>query len=89
MISLEWCKREVTANKKRTGALIGDTSHELCLIGDELKEAVEAFEENLDNLGEELADIILFVCAVADNEDIDLEKEIKDKIEKNKHRVWT
>lgn len=39
-------------------------------------------------IDEELADIIIFLCSIANRFDIDLEKAFRDKEEKNKQRVW-
>ena len=40
------------------------------------------------SIEEELADIIIFVCSVANRYDIDLEKAFRDKEEINKKRIW-
>ena len=39
--------------------------------------------------GQELADVFIFLCSIANRYGLDLEAEIRAKEEKNKMRVWT
>ena len=61
----------------------------LALITSEVSEALEAFrkDDNL-NFGEELADIIIRVLDLSGGMDVDMEKEISAKLEKNKARSY-
>jgi len=68
------------------------------MLGEEVGELFKAVrkKENIkvDNnsligsIDEELADIIIYVCAIANRYDIDLEKAFRDKEEVNKKRTW-
>ena len=68
------------------------------MLGEEVGELFKAIrkEENIkvddkSNIGtidEELADIIIFVCAIANRYDIDLEQAFRDKEDINKKRTW-
>lgn len=40
-------------------------------------------------IDEELADVIIYLCAIANRFDVDLEKAFRDKEEINKNRVWS
>ncbi|OPD36983.1 nucleotide pyrophosphohydrolase [Clostridium botulinum] len=61
----------------------------LMLIVSEVSEALEGIrKDNIDNFKEELADIVIRVADLAGGLDIDLEKEIKNKMEKNKNRPY-
>lgn len=40
------------------------------------------------NLEEEMADVFIFLCSLANHYQIDLEKAFRDKEEENKKRVW-
>ena len=40
-------------------------------------------------VGQELADVFIFLCSIANRYGLDLEAEIRAKEEKNKTRVWT
>ena len=43
---------------------------------------------DVTHVGEELADILIYVCAIANRYDIDLEKAFRDKEVINHQRVW-
>jgi len=43
---------------------------------------------NFGQIDEELADIIIFLCSIANRYNIDLEKAFRAKEEKNKQRIW-
>lgn len=62
----------------------------LMLIVSEVSEALEELRKNeeVENFGEELADIVIRTCDLAGGVGIDLEKEIIKKIEKNKARGY-
>jgi NTP pyrophosphatase (non-canonical NTP hydrolase) len=56
---------------------------------EELAEASAAYRKKLPDLGEELADVTIYLLGIAEVLNIDLEKEIVDKIEKNRKREYT
>ena len=68
------------------------------MLGEEIGELFKAIrkKENIKidhnseigTIDEELADIIIFVCAIANRYDIDLEKAFRDKEKINKKRIW-
>ncbi|ACQ52850.1 nucleotide pyrophosphohydrolase [Clostridium botulinum] len=61
----------------------------LMLITGEVAEAHKAIRKrDYENFKEELADIVIRVADLAGGLDIDLEKEIKNKMEKNKIRPY-
>ncbi len=39
-------------------------------------------------IGDELTDIIIYLCAIANRKNIDLESAFREKEEKNKQRIW-
>jgi len=77
----------IFANKIKNHFPINDSKHELELLGGEVLEALEALGDN-KALGKELADIAIFLIAVAKIEEIDLEQEIVDKINYNETRKY-
>ena len=65
-----------------------DINLEFCFTFDELAEAFRAHRKKLPDLGEELADVMLYTLSLAKMSDIDIEKEILNKIEKNRSREY-
>ena len=69
------------------------------LLGEETGELFKAVRKKemikvdqnskIGSVDEELADIIIYLCAIANRFDIDLEKAFRDKEEINKKRVWS
>lgn len=61
----------------------------LCLVHSEVSEALEAYRKaDSENFVEELADILIRVFDMAGRFRLDLDKAVKDKIEKNKMRPY-
>lgn len=69
------------------------------LLGEEVGELFKAIRKHDTNLrvdensqshdiAEELADIMIYLCAIANRYNIDLEQAFREKEEKNKTRVW-
>ncbi len=68
------------------------------LLGEEVGELFKAVrkseglavDENssFTEIGDELTDILIYLCAIANRKGIDLEKAFREKEEKNKKRTW-
>ena len=68
------------------------------LLGEEVGELFKAIrkseglsvDSNSDftEIGDELADILIYICAIANRKNIDLERAFRTKEEINKKRVW-
>jgi len=43
---------------------------------------------NFTEIGDELADIFIYLCAIANRKGINLEAAFRKKEEKNKQRIW-
>ncbi|MCW6059749.1 nucleotide pyrophosphohydrolase [Clostridium sporogenes] len=82
-----WIERDkITGHKEHYYNAIGNM---LMLITGEVAEAHEALRKReYENFKEELADIVIRVADLCGGLDIDLEKEIKNKMEKNKSRPY-
>lgn len=76
-----------------------DCFYECCLFAEECGEVISAVRKNTHggsigsgsskgNIGEELADVFMYVCSLANIFNIDLETAFRKKEEKNKKRVW-
>ena len=68
------------------------------LLGEEVGELFKAVRKseglaidsnsNFTEIGDELTDILIYLCAIANRKGIDLESAFLRKEEKNKQRVW-
>lgn len=81
-------QKEIYQNKLNKGWNVTDIEEEFCLLYGEVGEAYEAYRKRKDDFGEELADIAIYLLGIAEILKIDLEKEIKNKVEKNKNRIY-
>ena len=88
MIDLVAKQKEVLENKKNAGLRVDSMSEEFCRVHAEVTEAFEAWLYKEDNLGEELADIIIYCMGIAELNGINLEDEITTKMENFKKRHY-
>jgi len=68
------------------------------LLGEEVGELFKAVRKseglaldansNFTEIGDELSDIFIYLCAIANRKGIDLEKAFREKEEKNQKRIW-
>lgn len=60
----------------------------MCLLQGELAEFFDAWRRDRPDVGEELADVVLYALGLAEILDIDLQAEIENKIDKNARRHY-
>ncbi|MCF7820519.1 MAG: hypothetical protein K9M44_03570 [Candidatus Pacebacteria bacterium] len=87
-MDLKKLQKQVYNHKAKRGFNVKDVSMEFCLLSEELSEAYRAYYQKEDNLGEELADVFIYLLGLAEILKVDLEKEFVKKMEKNKNRVY-
>ena len=75
-------------NKVAKGFNTTDVPLEFCLLHGEVAEAFEAWRTGSGDLGEELADVAIYVLSLAEMTGIDLQGEIEAKMAKNASRVY-
>lgn len=75
-------------NKIAKGFNTQDVPLEFGLLTAEVGEAFTAWRKRFPDFGEELADVVLYVLAIAEMNGIDLDDEIGRKLEKNAARVY-
>ncbi|MEV6733042.1 MULTISPECIES: MazG-like family protein [unclassified Streptomyces] len=75
-------------NKLAKGFNTTDVALEFGLLTAEVGEAFTAWRKKLPDFGEELADVVLYVAALAEMNGIDLESEVERKLAKNRDRVY-
>lgn len=85
--------------KQERGFNTTDKFYECCLLAEECGEVISAVRKNsksgsigsgsvAGDVAEELADVFIYICSLANMHDIDLEQAFRDKEEKNKQRTW-
>ena len=72
--------------KKKNGFNITNVEKEFCLCYGEMAEAYDAYRKNDGSLGEELADVTIYLLGIAEILGIDLEAEVLRKININENR---
>ncbi|PZP39634.1 MAG: hypothetical protein DI585_03485 [Pseudomonas fluorescens] len=80
-----------------------DFRHELALLVEEVGELAKAHRkisshghltesqrtESSDSVGEEMADVLIYLCSLANVSGVNLEAALRAKLEKNQNREWT
>jgi uncharacterized protein YabN with tetrapyrrole methylase and pyrophosphatase domain len=88
VIDLKAMQKKVYANKVAKGFNVTDVYKEFCYMHGELTEACEAYYMKKEDLGEELADVAIYLLGLAEILGICLEEEIVNKVAKNEKRVY-
>jgi len=88
MVDLNKLQKEIYQNKVDKGFNVTDINKEFCLTYGEVTEAYEAWRKKKDDLGEELADVAIYLLGLSEILGIDLEDEIQKKIYKNSKREY-
>ena len=88
MIDLKKLQKEIYQNKVDKGFNVTDVNKEFCLTYGEIAEAYEAWRKKKDDLGEELADVAIYLLGLSEILGINLENEIQKKVYKNSKREY-
>lgn len=92
MVDLDQMQKELYQNKLDKGFDATDSKENMykqfCFIQGEVAEAFEAYHKGMDSLGEELADVCLYILGLCEIKGISLEKELKNKLEIIKKRKY-
>lgn len=75
-------------NKVSKGFNTTNIEKEFCLIHGELAELYDAYRKKLPTVGEEMADVAIYLLGMAEILNIDLGAEIVRKMEINEHRKY-
>ena len=76
MIDIKQLQKNIYQNKLDKGFNVTDINKEFCLIYGEVAEAYEAWRKKKDDVGEEIADIVIYLLGLCEILGIDFEKEI-------------
>ncbi len=88
-MDLKAAQRQIYQNKLEKHWNVSDIEKELCLMQGEIAEFYEAYRKHLPSIGEELADVAIYLLGMAEILHIDLEKEIERKMSINRNRQYT
>ena len=81
-------QKESYQNKLDKGFNVTDVNKEFCLLYGEVAEAYDAWRKKKESVGEELADIAIYLMGLSEILGIDLESEIEKKVAINRDRVY-
>ncbi len=87
-VDLKQLQIEVMRNKIEKGFNTTDVALEFCRAHEELSEAFTKYNKGEDGVAEEFADVAIFLLGMCEILGFDLEKELIQKIEKNKNRKY-
>lgn len=81
-------QKAIYQNKLDHGFNVTDVPLEFCLLYEEVGEAFEAWKKKRADLGEELADVAIYLMGLAEICGVDLEDEIRRKMDINRRRRY-
>ena len=87
-MDLKEAQKHIYQNKVDKHWNVSDIEKELCLMQGEIAEFYEAYRKRLPTLGEELADVAIYLLGIAEILHVDLEAEIRRKMSVNQHRQY-
>ena len=87
-MDLKEMQKIVYQNKVDKGFNVKDLNIEFCLLYGEVSEAYEAWRKKNGTVGEELADVAIYLLGMSEILGIDLQSEIEKKIKVNHERQY-
>ena len=88
MIDLPALQKRVYENKIAKGFNVTDICMEFCYTQMELTEAMDAYIRKKGDVGEELADVVIYLLGLSEILGINLEEKILAKVDKNEKRKY-
>lgn len=88
MIDLKQLQKDIYKNKLNKGFNVTDINKEFCLTYGEMAEAYEGWRKKQTDVGEEIADVVIYLLGLSEILNVNLENEILKKVNKNKHRQY-
>ena len=88
-MTLQEMQMAIYQNKLDKGFNVTDINKEFCLLYGEVAEAYEAWRKKQSNVGEEFADIAIYLLGLCEILGIDLNSEIEKKMAINIERKYT
>ena len=81
-MDMKQIQKDIWQNKVNKGFNTTDVNKEFCLLYGEVAEAHDAYRKKKDDLGEELADVAIYLMGLSEMLGFDLEDEIMNKVSK-------
>ena len=88
MKTIRELQAEAYQNKLDKGFNVTEVNLEFCLTYGELAEAHEAWRNKRPDVGEELADVAIYLMGLAEILGVDLQAEVERKVSKNRRREY-
>lgn len=88
MSSMMELQKRAYENKVAQGFNVTSIEKEICLLHGELAEFYEAYRKKLPSVGEELADVAIYLLGIAEILGLDLEACIAQKMAVNERRKY-
>ncbi len=88
MVDLKELSDIVYRNKLEKIFNVTDVGKEICFLHGEVSELWDAYIRKRGSVGDEMADIMIYLLGLSKILNVDLEKELIQKIEKNHRRVY-
>ncbi len=88
MLDLCAAQKEIFQNKREKGFNTTDVNKEFCLLYGEVAEAYDSWRKNKGDVGEELADVAIYLMGLSEMLGIDLASEIENKMKINHDREY-
>jgi hypothetical protein len=87
-VDIRSAQQRAWVNKVAKGFNTTDIPLEFCLLRGELAEAFDAWRKGREDVGEELADVAIYLLSLAAMTGVDLQDQIDAKMAKNEARVY-
>ena len=87
-MDLKEMQKAAYRNKVEKGFNVTDVNEEFCLLYGELAEAHEAWRKHRSSVGEELADVAIYLLGLSEILGVELAEEIERKMEINRRRKY-
>lgn len=87
-MELQEMQKRVYQNKVNKGFNVTDVPMEFCYLYGEVSEAYDAYLKGKSDLGEELADVAIYLLGLSEILGYDLKEQIEYKMNKNEKRTY-
>ena len=87
-MNMKKIQKDIWQNKVDKGFNTTDVNKEFCFLYGEVLEAHDAYRKKKEDLGEELADVAIYLMGLSEMLGFDLENEIVNEVSKNSKRLY-